>query len=72
MAKCNLMAKVHYNEQEDAFELYIRTNDDEEWGFSCSTTCRAIDGETETNFIHYMFLKEVMNCIKLGYTVIEG
>ena len=62
---------VKYNSEGDKFELFIRSNDKEEWGFCCSTQCRAIEGETETNFIHFTFLKEVLNCIKLGYEVIE-
>lgn len=70
MAKQKMMAKVHYNAEEDSFELWIRNSDKEEWGFSCSTKCRAIEGETETNFIHFSFLKEVLQCIKLGYDVI--
>ena len=72
MAKQKAMAKVHYNEQEDSFELFIRSNDKEEWGFCRSTKCRALEGETEANFIHFSFLKEVMKCITLGYEVIEG
>jgi len=72
MAKQKAMAKVHYNQQEDSFELYIRSNDKEEWGFCCSAKCRALEGETETNFIHFTFLKKVLECIKLGYEVIEG
>lgn len=71
MKKQNLMAKVKYNEQEDSFELWIRTNDEEEWGFSRSTKCRAIDGEGATDFIHFSFLKEVLQCINLGYEVIS-
>ena len=71
MAKQNKLARVHYNEREDAFELYIYDNESKEWGFSCSTKCRAIEGETEANFIHFTFLKEVMKCLKLGYEVAE-
>lgn len=70
MAKQKMQAKVHYNKQEDSFELWIRTSDKEEWGFSCSSKCRAIEGETETNFIHFSFLRKVLECIKLGYEVI--
>lgn len=70
MAKRKMMAKVQYNEQEDSFELWIRTSDKEEWGFSRSSKCRAIEGDTETNFIHFSFLKEVLKCIQLGYEVI--
>lgn len=65
-------AKVHYNSEFDSFELYIRSGEKEEWGFSCSAQCRALEGETETNFIHFSFLKKVMECIKLGYEVFEG
>ena len=72
MAKQKMMAKVHYNEQEDSFELYIRNNDKEDWGFCCSSTCRTVEGDTEANFIHFTFLKEVMKCLKLGYEVFEG
>ena len=72
MAKQKMQAKVQYNKQDDSFELWIRTSDKEEWGFSCSTTCRALEGETETNFINFTFLKEVMKCLKLGYEVFEA
>ena len=72
MAKKTMQAKVHYNEQEDAFELWIRTSQNDEWGFARSSKCRAVEGEAETNFIHYTFLKEVMKCISLGYEVFEG
>ena len=71
MAKQKKMAKVHYNPEKDSFELWLRSNDNEEWGFCCSSKCQALEGETETNFIHFTFLKEVMKCIQLGYEVIE-
>lgn len=69
MAKKNMMAKVHYNPETDSFELWL--NCDGEWGFSCSTKCRTVEGDTEPNFIHFTFLKEVLRCIKLGYDVFE-
>jgi hypothetical protein len=73
MAKKQMaQAKVHYNEERDSFELWIRSSEKEEWGFCCSTQCQALEGENEANFIHFTFLKEVMNCIKLGYDVFEG
>ena len=70
--KQKAQAMVKYNKTKDAFELYIRSGEKEEWGFCCSTQCKAIEGETETNFIHFSFLKEVLKCIKLGYEVFEG
>lgn len=72
MAKHKNMAKVHYNPEEDSFELYLKNYDDEEWGFSCSSKCRTVEGFDEPNFIHYTFLKEVLKCLKLGYEVFEG
>lgn len=72
MAKQKKMAKVHYNQKEDSFELWLRSNANEEWGFCCSSKCQALEGEAETTHIHFSFLKEVMQCIKLGYEVIEG
>lgn len=71
MAKRKMIAKVHYNEMEDSFELWLST-DGEEWGFSCSSRCRAVEGDSEANFIHFSFLKKVMECINLGYDVFEG
>ena len=70
--KQKAQAMVKYNPDQDSFELYIRSNDNEEWGFCCSSQCRAIEGEKETNFIHFTFLKEVLKCINLGYEVFEG
>ena len=72
MAKQKKQAKVHYNPEEDAFELWLRSSDNEEWGFSRSSKCRAIEGETETNFIHFSFMKQVLECFNLGYDVFEG
>lgn len=72
MAKQKMQAKVQYNPEEDSFELWLRSSDKEEWGFSCSSKCRAIEGETETNFIHFSFLKEVLRCVDLGYEVFEA
>ena len=69
--KQKAMAKVHYNDQTDSFELWIRNNDKEEWGFCCSSQCRALEGETDTTHIHFTFLKEILKCIKLGYDVFE-
>lgn len=69
MAKQKKLAKVHYNSDTDSFELWLKRDD--EWGFSCSTKCRAAEGDTEPNFIHFTFLKEVLKCIQLGYEVIE-
>ena len=65
------MAKVSYNSVEDKFELWIYSEEDDEWGFSCSTKCRAIEEGGETNFIHFTFLKEVLRCAELGYKIIE-
>ena len=65
-------AMVKYNQNEDTFELYIRNHEKEDWGFCCSTKCRAVEGETETNFIHFSFLRRVMECLRLGYEVFEG
>lgn len=69
MAKAQKIAKVHYNKRTDTFELYIKV--DGEWGFCCGARCYQVEGDTEANHIHYSFLKEVLNCIKLGYEVIE-
>lgn len=69
MAKRKMMAKVIYNKEEDSFELWINTGDG--WGFSRSTKCRIVEGDTEANFIHYSFMKEILNCINLGYEVFE-
>lgn len=69
MAKQKKLAKVHYNPAEDSFELWLMI--DGEWGFSCSATCYAVEGDTEANHIHFSFLKKVLECIKLGYDVIE-
>ena len=66
------LAKVHYNPDEDSFELRIYDSHTDEWGFVCSTKCRAVKGDPETNHIHFTFLKEVLKCIRLGYDVIEG
>lgn len=72
MAKQKKQAMVKYNPVGDVYELYLRNGEKEEWGFSCSARCWAIEGETETNFIHYSFLIEVLKCIHLGYEIFEG
>lgn len=72
MAKAKMMAKVHYNREEDAFELWIKSSSEKEWGFSCSSKCRKVEGDTEANHIHFSFLREVMQCLELGYDVFEG
>jgi hypothetical protein len=72
MAKQKKQAMVRYNEEKDRYELYLRNNDNEEWGFSYASKCVATEGSTETNFIYFGFLRELMNCINLGYEVIEG
>ena len=69
MAKQKKLAKVHYNPDEDSFELWLMI--DGEWGFSCSSQCRMVKGDTEANHIHFSFLREVLKCIQLGYDVIE-
>lgn len=69
MKKQNKMAKIHYNQDTDSFELWINT--DGEWGFCCSSKCQALEEGQETTHIHFTFLKEVLKCIKLGYTVFE-
>lgn len=72
MAKQKKQAMVHYNEEKDRFELYLRNNTDDEWGFSRASKCLAVEDSPETTHIHYTFLKEVLQCLKLGYEVIEG
>ena len=73
MAKNQKMqAMVKYNNDLDSFELYIRSSEKEEWGFCRSTQCRALEGETEANFIHYAFLTEVLKCAMLGYEIVDG
>ena len=69
MKKQNKMAKVYYNPYTDSFELWINT--DGKWGFCCSSKCQALKEGQETTHIHFGFLKEVLKCIKLGYTVFE-
>ena len=71
MAKKKNMAKVHYNPETDTFELWLKTSKETEWGFCCSTKCRMVEGDTEANFIHFSFLREVMNCLALGYEVFQ-
>lgn len=72
MAKNQKMqAMVKYNNDNDAFELWIKCSDGE-WGFCRSTQCRALEGETEANFIHYAFLTEVLKCAMLGYEIVDG
>lgn len=72
MAKQKKYAKVHYNENEDSFELYLKNGIDGEYGFVCSSKCQAIGSSTETTHIHFSFLKEVLKCIDLGYEVFEA
>lgn len=69
MAKQKKLAKVHYNPEEDSFELWLMC--DGEWGFSCSARCYTVEGDTDANHIHFSFLRKVLECIKLGYDVIE-
>lgn len=72
MKKQNKMAKIHYDRVDDRYILFLRNNDDEEWGFSCSAKCRAAEGgDGATDFIHYSFLREVLQCAALGYKIIE-
>lgn len=72
MAKQKKQAMVHYNEKKDRFELYLRNSTDDEWDFSYAANCVATEGSTETNFIYFGFLRELLNVINLGYEVIEG
>lgn len=65
-------AMVEYNKEADSFILYIRSDENEKWGLSKIAKCYAVEGETETNFIHFTFLKEVLQCLKLGFEVFEG
>lgn len=65
-------AMVTYNSANDSFDLYIRSDEKDNWGFSLSAKCWAAEGETETNLIHFSFLKEVLKCLKLGFEVFEG
>lgn len=52
--KKNLVAAVRYNDNEDAFELWIYDNESKEYGFACSSKCRALEGSTETTHIHFL------------------
>lgn len=69
MKKQNKMAKVHYNQNTDSFELWINT--DGEWSFCCSSKCQALKEGQAATHIHFSFLKEVLKCTYLGYTVFE-
>ena len=62
-------AKVVFNNLEDSFELWLDPEGNDDWGFACSTKCRAIGNEEDTNFIHYEFMMEILRCICLGYKV---
>lgn len=75
MAKNQKMqAMVKYNNDNDAFELWIRRSDgdDGDWGFCSSAKCYALGDEPEANFIHYSFLIEVLKCAMLGYEIVDG
>ena len=72
MAKTEKQATVKYNEDTDSFELWLRNSPNEDWGLSSSAKCMSIEDEVETNFIHFSFLREVLNCITLGYKVSDA
>lgn len=61
-------AYVKYNENEDSFELWIECEDGT-IGFSRSAKCQALNGEGDTDFIHYSFMKEILNAISCEYHV---
>lgn len=72
MAKRKMMAKVHYNDKTDTYELWLKRSDEDEWGFSQSAKCMRVEGDTGANHVHYSFLRAVMECLRLGYEVFEG
>lgn len=70
--KKELLAKVTYNDAEDAFELWLYDNDSREWGFSRSAKCQTLDGqEGEAEFIHFSFMTEILRCATLGYKILD-
>ena len=72
MAKNQKMqAMVKYNNDNDAFELWIKCSDSD-WGFCSSAKCCTLGDEPEANFIHYAFLTEVLKCAMLGYEIVDG
>ena len=62
-------AKIVYNEATDAFELWLRSDPDADWGFSIAAKCVPSKNDPETNYIHFSFMKEILKCAELGYEV---
>mgnify|MGYP003294994370 CR=1 FL=1 len=70
--KKNLVAMVRYNDDKDAFELWIEDATTGEMKFSRSANCcMSTNGDTEANYIHYSFITEILKCATLGYTIVD-
>lgn len=68
--KTKLKARVRYDEKDDCFVLELWDEDFKSWGFSRSSRCVAAKGGNgETNFIHFSFMKEIVRCAELGYSI---
>ena len=61
--------KITYNEKEDAFELWSRS-DDEEWGFVMSCKCYPTAENPNPEYIHFTILKQLEEAIKLGFRLV--
>lgn len=63
---------IHYNEEEDSFELWIRRKDEKEWGFSRSSKCRVVNDGDEPTHIHFSMLTELVRCVDLGFELVPN
>lgn len=74
-----LIARVRYEKGippkkgiQEVIEGFVLESWDEDlecWGLIIKSYCRAIDGTSEKDFIHWSFLYEVFKCIEFGYSV---
>lgn len=68
--KTEKLARVRYDAKEDEFVLEIWDNEFQSWGLCRAARCvDATNAPGVTDFIHFSFMKEVVRCAELGYSV---
>ena len=75
MAKKNKnQVTIRYNEGRDAYDLLIRTSEDDEWGLNVSCDCQRCERDepdAEPNYVHYSIISELLHAIDIGYEFVR-
>lgn len=62
-------ARVGYSDSNDAYVIEIFDEQENEWLMNKMFKCVAVNGQEDTDFVHYTLVTEILDLIDEGYEV---